>query len=144
MTRRVARGTRGWLGRPSAALLVTVVAWWLLIGGAMALTMPAPAFSATPAPFAVEAGRAARIHQPGMPSWPIPIERAAFEEARRAFRESDEAALEHAFSAFEWFDVAHGQAVAIVAVDGEAVQVELLEGRSLGRRGWLKPRHLGP
>ena len=141
MADRPAPGTRA---RPAVAFVVAVVAWWLLIGGAVALTMPLPAASATPAPFAVAAGRTARVHQPGMPSWPIPVERQAFDEARRAFEESDEAALEHAFSAFEWIQVEHGVAVTILSVDGEAVHVELLEGPRLGRRGWLRPRHLSP
>jgi hypothetical protein len=39
--------------------------------------------------------------------------------------------------------VSHGQAVSIVAVDAEAVQVELLEGPQRGRRAWVQPRHLG-
>ena len=34
------------------------------------------------------------------------------------------------------------QAVRIVEVDGEANEVELLQGRNVGRRGWLKTRHL--
>ena len=125
-------------------LVVAVVAWWLVIGGALALTLPAPARSATPTPFAVAAGRDARIHQPGMPSWPIPVERAAFDDARRGFQESDEDLIERAFATSDWLDASHGQAVTIVAVDGEAVQVELLEGPHHGRRAWLLTRHLGP
>jgi hypothetical protein len=127
-------------------LVVAVVAWWLLIGAAVALTLPAPASSATatPTPFGVAAGRDARLHQPGMPSWPIPVERAAFDDARRGFQESDEDLIERAFATSEWLDASHGQAVTIVAVDGDAVQVELLEGTFRGRRAWLLPRHLGP
>jgi hypothetical protein len=88
------------------------------------------------------AGEVARLYQPGMPYWPIPVERQAFDEYQRGSRESDEGAIEHAFAAFEWFEVAHGQAVRVVEVEGEAVQVELLDGQNAGRRGWLKPRHL--
>jgi hypothetical protein len=128
--------------RQSATPLV-VVAWWLLIAGAVALTLPVPARSATPTPFAVAAGRTARIHQPGMPDWPVPVDRAAFDEADRGFREGDEPAIEHAFSAYSWIHVEHGRRVRIVAVDGDAVEVELLEGPQVGRRAWLKPRHLG-
>jgi hypothetical protein len=78
-----------------------------------------------------------------MPSWPIPIERAAFDDAWRGFLESDEILIEQAFATSEWLDVSHGQAVSIVAVDSEAVQVELLDGPHRGRRAWLLARHLG-
>ena len=144
MADRSARGTRGSPRRSSAGLLVLIVAWWLLIGGAVALTLAAPAKSASPTPFAVVAGQTARIHQPGMPSWPIPVDRAGFDAFQRGAREGDEAAIEEAFQVSEWIHASHGQAVRIVAVDGEAVQVELLDGAYLGRRAWVKPRHLGP
>ena len=128
---------------PTTGLVVVVVAWWLIVGGAVALTLPAPASSATPTPFALAVGRTARLHQPGMSSWPIPVERAAFDDARRGFLESDHVLIERAFATSEWLDASHGQAVSITAVDGEAVQVELLEGAFSGRRAWLMPRHLG-
>ena len=143
MTIRPARRTRG-VFRPPPGVVVAVVGWWLLIGGVTALTLPPPALSATPEPFAVMVGVTARINQPGLPTWPIPVERGAFEEAQRGFRESDEDAIEHAFSAFEWIQVAHGQAVTIVAVDGEAVQIKLLGWPNSGQTAWLKPRQLGP
>ena len=144
MADRSVHGARGFPRRPSAGLLVAVVAWWSAIGGATLLMMPLPAVSAPPTPFAVTAGHPARIRQPGIAAWPIPVEREAFEEAQRGFRESDEAAIEHAGTAFEWIRVEHGEAVTIVAVDGEAIQVELLGGPNVGRRAWLKSRHLGP
>jgi hypothetical protein len=125
-------------------LVVAVVAWWLMLGAAMTLTLPEPAASAAPTRFAVAVGRAARFYQPSMPSWPIPVERVAFDDARRGFLESDEILIERAFATSEWLDASHGQAVTIVAVDGEAIQVELLEGPHRGRRAWVQPRHLGP
>ena len=63
---------------PMTGLVVVIVAWWLLIGATVALTLPEPAASAQPTPFAVAVGRSAHLHQTGMPSWPIPIERDRF------------------------------------------------------------------
>ena len=144
MTDRFLRRARSFLKPPSVGLIAVVVAWWLLMAGAVALTLPAPAASATPTPLAVAAGQLARIHQPGMPSWPIPTEWVAFAAYQRGAREGDETAMEQAFTRYEWIEASHGQAVWIVAVDGEAIQVELLEGPHEGRRAWLKARNLGP
>ena len=115
---------------------------WLLILGLLALALPAPSAAAQRDGAILVIGSTAHIVQPGMTDWPIPVDRRAFEENNRGYRESDDEAIDHAFAAFEWIKVRHGQAVRIVEVDVEAVQVELLEGVSVGRQGWLKPRHL--
>ena len=144
MADRSLRGARGSSRRPSTWLVVAVVLWWLLIGGAVALSLPSPARSAAQGPLVAVPGQHARIHQPGMPSWPIPVSRAGFDAFQRGARESDEAVMDEAFQVSEWISASHGQEVRIVAVEGEAVQVELLEGAYAGRRAWVKPRHLGP
>ena len=72
------------------------------------------------------------------------MERAPFDESQLGYRESDEAAIEQAFTACEWIRVSHYDAVRVVTVDGEAIQVEMLEGPHIGRQGWLQSRHLGP
>lgn len=141
-TGRAERGGRR--GRTNAALTAIVVVWWLLIAGAVVLTLPQRAASAPRASVVYVAGQTARIHQPGMASWPIPVERLAFDESRRGFREGDEAAIDHAFDAFAWIQVSHHEAVRILVVDGDAIQVELLDGRSAGHRGWLTAKHLTP
>jgi hypothetical protein len=138
------RRARSIIRPPAAGLIIVVVTWWLAIAGAVALTLPSPAASATPTAFAVVAGRSAHVHRPGMPSWPVPVERAAFDEARLGFREGDEAAVMHAFAAYEWIEATHGQPVWIAAVEGDAVQVEQLEGPHRGRRAWLNVQDLGP
>jgi hypothetical protein len=120
-----------------------VVSWWLLIAAAVQAALPESAVTPR-SPFVVRAGQTARIVQPGIWAWAIPVHRLAYDEYERGVRESDEEAIDHAFTAFDWIRVSHGQLVWIAAVDGEAVQVELLEGRHAGRRGWLKTRHLGP
>lgn len=132
-------------GGPAAlGLPVVVITWWLLLAGTVALTVPAPADSAPTASHGARPGQAYRVNQPGMPSWPIPVDRAAFDEHYRATRESDGHAVMQAIAASEWIDVVHGQAVRVIQVDGEAIQVEILEGPNAGRHGWLKPRHLEP
>ncbi|HZO29722.1 MAG TPA: hypothetical protein VFH48_27405 [Chloroflexota bacterium] len=128
----------------AGALAAVVIGWWLLLGSAVIWLMPEPVASATPKPFAAVRGQTARIHQPGIPSWPIPVERVAFDEARLGFQESDEAAIMHAFAAYEWIEATHDQPVWIVTVDGDAIQIELLEGLYAGDRAWLKTRNLAP
>jgi hypothetical protein len=105
---------------------IGLVTWWLLIAGVLVLTMPAPVASAPKAGLIVAPGQTGRIHQPGMPDWPVPVDRRAYDEYRRGSRESDEAAMDHAFAAFEWIKVSDGQAVRIIDVDGEAVQPHLV------------------
>ena len=120
------------------ALVWGVAAWWLLLVATIAFLSPAPAESAT----------TGYVNLPGLPSvystLPIPLERLAFDEAQRGYRESSEAAIDHAHTAYEWIEVSHGQAVRIITRDGEAVEVELLEGRHTGRHGWMKTSQLAP
>ena len=123
-------------------LAVLVAAWWLSVAAIVVATMPDSAVSAPKVPVVIEPGRFARIEQPGMPTWPIPVDRAAFDELRRAYRESDEPAIERAAQATAWITVSHRQAVEVAAVDGEAVQVQVLEGEQAGHLGWLLTRHL--
>ena len=134
---------RAWRRLP-VGLTVSVATFWLLVAGAVTSMLPARAASAPKAGFVAVSGRTAHIHQPEMPDWPIAVDRRAYDEYHRGFWESDEEAIEHAFAAFEWISVFDGQAIRVLEVDGEAHRVELLEGRDVGRRGWLKVRHLRP
>lgn len=128
--------------RAAAGLAIVVIAWWLVIAAAVAQLLPAPAVSAPKGSARASAGQAARIHLPGLPDLPVPVERAAFEEYRRGVRESDEEAIDHAFAAYEWIRVSHRQAVRVTATDGEAVEVELLDGAHAGRRAWMTLRQV--
>jgi hypothetical protein len=123
-------------------LAVLVLAWWVSIGTVVVATLPASVASAPRREFVVAPGQTARIEQPGMTYWPIPADRAAFDEIRRGYQEGDEDAIERASRATTWLKVSHGEAVRVLAVDGEAVQVEMLDGASAGHRGWLLKRHL--
>lgn len=126
----------------SWGLAVLVAAWWLAIGAVVVSTLAGPAVSAPGAGRGVRVGDVARINQPGIPSWPIPVDRTAFDTLRRAYRESDEHAIERASQETAWVLVQHGQAVRVEAVDGDAVDVTILEGAEAGRHGWLLTRHL--
>ena len=131
-----------WRGRCTVAigLAVLVVSGWLLVAGAVALTLPdAPSTPTTG--FVAVIGRTARIHQPGIQGWPIPVDRHAYDEYYVRSQDSDD---NDVFTAFEWIKVEHHQAVRVIEVDGEAHHVELLEGQNVGRSGWVKTRHLGP
>jgi hypothetical protein len=113
----------GWrLG--TVRLAVIVAAWWALLVGALAIAFPLPTQPAAAGGFTPVPGADAHIRALGPPGWPIPGERA--------------------LAAYAWVDVRDREAVRIVAVDAEAVQVELLEGRNAGRRGWLWAPHVGP
>jgi hypothetical protein len=125
-----------------SSLIAIVLPWWLLIGGAITVTMPGPAVAVPKVGTGVVLGQVMRIHAPGLAWLPIPVERAALDESRRGFSASDEDAIDHAFTAYEWIRVSHDQAVRVITVDGEAIEVELLEGRHAGRCGWLQRRQL--
>ena len=134
---------RTWRWVP-VGLTISVATFWLLIGGFVVLMLPALAASTPTVGFVAVSGRTAHINQPGMLAWPIPVDRRAYTEYYQGFQDSDDDAIEHAFAAFEWIEVSDGQNVRIIEVDGEAHHVELLEGPNVGRRGWLKTRHLRP
>jgi hypothetical protein len=123
-------------------LTALVVVWWLAIAAAVVAVMPEAVSSAQNAGLVVTPGRAARISQPGMPTWRIPVERAAFEEINRALHESDEETFERAMNATAWITVSHGRAVRVLLVEGDGVQISLLDGDEAGDRAWVRKRHL--
>lgn len=117
-------------GRRTAVGSLTAIAltWWLLLGSAVVLTMaerPGPVLQVRSD---LVLNQMVMIHLPGLDWLPIPVERAAFEEAQGGFRDGDEDAIEHAFTAYEWIRVSHHQAVRVVTIDGEAIEIELLVG----------------
>ena len=136
-------GRRGG-GSVALALTVWVVAGWFVVAGVVTLIGTAPAAATPIGRFVAVPGRTAQIYQPGLPAWPVPVDRLAYDEYQRGFQESDDEAIEHAFAAFEWIEVADHQAVLIIAVDGPVIQVELLTSPNIGRRCWLHTRKLAP
>ncbi len=133
-----------WRGRTTVAvgLAVWMVTGWLLVAGAVGLTQPTLAVS-TPAAISVAVdGQTARIHQPGIPNWPIPVDRRTYDAYYLGLEEANDDGVDGLFTRFEWIRVEHHQAVRIIEIDGEAHHIELLEDPNLGRRGWVKTRHL--
>ena len=125
--------------RPAArGLASVVVVWWLLLGAVMVWLMPEPLASAR------SKGQIARIHQVGLRQLPIPASRAGFDAFQRGVRESDEDLIDDAFVVSEWIYVTPGQEVRIVTVDGDAVEIELLDGPYAGRRAWLGTKNVSP
>jgi hypothetical protein len=125
-------------GLAASALASIVVAWWLLLGAMMTWLMPEPTASAQ------STGQIARIHQVGLQRLPIPTSRAGFDAFQRGIRESDEDSIEDAFTVSEWISVTPGQEVRIVTIDGDAVEIEVLDGPYAGRRAWLGKKNVGP
>ena len=120
------------------ALTIVVVSWWLVLGAVVGSTiLPESQASASKHDLLAVAGMTAHIKQPGLAHWPIPVSRLAFDTYARGVQESDEDAIESAFSMSAWIDAPHGQAVRILEVDGETVHVELIGGPYDGRQGWL-------
>ena len=126
-----------WLG-------LGVLAWWSLTIGLVAALAPAPTRAAQVPPGALTPGGTASIHAPPRVVWPIPNERRTFDDYWVAFHEDDEGALTEVLSRPEWFIVANCQLARVVSADGEAVQVEILDGPATGQRGWLKMWQLRP
>ena len=128
----------------TARLGLTVAAWWALIIGGIAFTVPTPVLPArTSSPSIVE-GAVAVIHAPPLEAWPIPIDRTTFDDYHRAFLDDDEGGLIEALSRPGWVRVADRQLVRVTEVRGDAARVELLEGPDAGGQGWLKLRQLRP
>jgi hypothetical protein len=98
--------------------------------------MPEPTASAR------SKGQIARIHQVGLRQLPIPASRAGFDAFQRGIRESDEDSIEDAFAVSEWIYVTPGQEVRIVTIDGDAVEIEVLDGPYAGRRAWLSTKNV--
>jgi hypothetical protein len=130
-------------GRVSAAAVVLVLGvttWWLLIVGAVVLTVPTPEAVGTAS--AVAPGHSVHISVPSSALWLIPIDRVTYYDVDRALLEDDEDALIKARAPAGWVVVRQGQVACVVDVDRDAVQIELLESPNAGGRGWLKTDYL--
>jgi len=135
------RSRRGW-GAATASLTVIVVSWWALIAAVTVLTAPTPEQAPKIAAFGSPNGRSVSISVPSRVAWTIPTDRVTFDDYYHAVWVDDGDAINEALSRPGWIAVADGQAVRIVAIVPEAVQVELLDGQHAGETGWMKAHHL--
>jgi hypothetical protein len=126
------RSTIRRVGLGSGSLTVVVVSWWLILSAVTVWLLPEPTVSAS------AEGQIAYIHQVGLPRLPIPVSRAGFDAFQRGVREADEDAIDDAFAVSEWIHVIPGQAVRILQVDGDAIELQVLDGVHAGRRAWVR------
>jgi hypothetical protein len=122
--------------------LLGVLASWLMIAAAIVLTVPTPEQAAQVSAFASPIGRSAYIYVPSRVAWTIPTDRGTFDDYYHAVWVDDGDAINEALARPGWIAVADGQAVRIVDIVPEAVQVELMDGQHAGARGWVKAHHL--
>src|SRR5215212_895444 len=144
MAARSSRVVRAAFGSPVIGLFILVTSWWLLIAVVVSPMLPSPVLPAATRGALLMPGHHARIAQRGVRDWPLPTSRLAFDTFQRGFAESDEAAVDDAFRIAEWVAVNHGDAVLVIAIDDEVVEIRLLEGSYVGRLAWLKQRQLTP
>ena len=122
--------------------MLGVLAVWLGILGAAVLTMPSMA--PPPSAFVIEPVHSAHLLAPPLLEWSIPSDRLEFDAYTLALERDDEMALAKIEAAAEWTPVRSQQMVLVVMLDGDAAQVELLDGVYIGHRGWLRRQQLVP
>jgi hypothetical protein len=130
------------LSRATVWLTTAIAAWWLLVVGVIAATVPPPVgVGDLPA---ILPGRVGHIATPSGGAWPIPVDRATYYEVDRPAPDQNEDGTLDVRDRPGWLIVRHGQAVQVLDVDRAAVQVELLEEPNIGGQGWLHLEYLRP
>lgn len=131
---------------PSLTLCIVVMIWWLLIAMTIVILLPGQEAAVAQTAGVPMEGQAARIDL--RRTWPllIPVDRWAYDHdaGYDGFRSDDLDGITLPRAGSAWIKVWHDQLVRVVAVDGDAVQVEVLEGYYRGGLGWLAARQLGP
>ena len=121
-----------------------VFTFWLATAAAIVLTVPAPWEAARISAPASPIGRPAYISVPSRVDWTIPTDRGTFDDYYQAVWVDDGDAINEALARPGWIAVADGQAVRIVDIVPDAVQVEVVDGQHAGVKGWVKAHHLNP
>jgi hypothetical protein len=133
---------RNWISSATFVLVLGVMLAWLGIFGIIELAMPPMALPSNG--ITLEPGRSAHLQALPVPEWSIPVGRLEFDAYNLALDRDDEKALAIMATVAEWLPVRVNQEVLVVLVEGDEVQVELLDGADGGRRGWLRRKHLAP
>jgi hypothetical protein len=141
---RCARAVRSSVTIESLAIALGVTLVWLGIFEAITLTVPIEATPANRLMLAPEPGRPAHLHALPGPEWSIPVGRLDFDAYNLALDRDDERALAIIVAVAEWLPIRADQPVLILLAEGDAAQVQLLDGANTGRRGWLKRKYLAP
>jgi hypothetical protein len=120
-----------------------VIAWWLLIVGAVGFMPTSPA--GVGGVLALAPGDLAHVSTPTGGAWLIPIERVTYYEVERPSTDDNGEEVPVDVRAQPgWLAVRDGQAVRVVDVDRTAAQVELVEEPNIGGQGWLHLNYLRP
>ena len=135
---------RGRVGTVTVALVVGAAVWWLLILGTVVLMVPTHGRAAVTSVVVSPAGRLAYIYVPPGAASPIPADWVIFDAYYQALGDVDEDAIIRILSRPGWIPVVDHQAMRVVGIYGDAIQVEVLDGQSAGVRAWLKVYQLSP
>jgi hypothetical protein len=119
-----------------------VIAWWLLIVGAVAFMPSSPA--GVGGVLALAPGDLTHVSTPSGGAWLIPIERVTYYEVEWPSADKCEAVPADVRPQPGWLVVRDGQAVRVVEIDRSAAEVELVEEPNIGGQGWLHLQYLRP
>ena len=144
-----------WPSRRGTSLAITgvaigLVSWWALVFALVSVLLTGPAApvrAELPPDFTITVGRLVHLHARGFNGWSIPVNRLTYEAYIQAQTQIDPGVRDFELASLThhaWISVSDRLTVRVVEVDGEAVQVELVEGRNTGRRGWLSSLELDP
>ena len=129
-------------GHATRRLMSVVIAWWLLIVGAVGFMPTSPA--GVSGVLALAPGDLAHVSTPTGGAWLIPIERVTYYEVAWPSADNDEDVPVGVRARPGWLIVHDGQAVRVVEIDRAAAQVELAEEPNVGGQGWLHLQYLRP
>ena len=105
-------------------------------------SIPTPTVAAT---FPPAARSEARLRgSPTAPTIRLMVNEGAYLMQEQALDEHDDETLFWVWGTYEKLDVETGSRVRILKRDPTGVHVEVLEGRHVGRRGWVSEIYLGP
>jgi hypothetical protein len=132
-----------WVGPGGIVLVSGVAAVWLVIVGVIVLAVPAPGHAALPSSSYADGQLA---HLDGSQGTPlrIPLEVSTFKDLYQALWADNGLAINEVLSRAGWIHALDGQAVRIMDVYEDGVQVELLDGPSAGVQGWVMLHQLRP
>jgi hypothetical protein len=131
------------VGPGSIVLVFGVAAVWLAIFVAIVLAVPAPGQAAMPSSF-YAVGQLAHLHAPPGTPLRIPQELGTFKDLYQALWDDNGLAINEVLARPGWVHVVDGQAVRIMDVYEDGVQVELLDGPSVGALAWVMLHQLRP
>jgi hypothetical protein len=133
---------QSWVSSARLTLVLSVMLIWLAIFGAIEFTMPSRALPSNG--IDIEPGYSAHLRPLPAPEWSIPANRLDFDAYNLALDRDDEMAIARISAVSEWLPVRAYQEVLVVLVEGDTIQIELLDGPYAGHRGWLKRQQIVP